>query len=82
METFEEWLDRTGRNTKNVGALSLAEDAWTAALAQSRNYVADQEVMPEKITFANGRVVYIADNTSPGVHNGVYLEVEQLPNPA
>jgi hypothetical protein len=25
------------------------------------------------------RVVYIADNKSPGVHFGVYLEVQQLP---
>ena len=50
------------------------------ARAQSRNYTADEEVMPEKVTFANGRVVWIADNKADGVHNGVYLEVGQLPD--
>jgi len=80
METFEEWLQRTGQNTRNVGAIDLAKSAWTAAKAQSRNYVADEETMPEKVTFANGRVVWIADNKTPGVHNGVFLEVGQLPD--
>lgn len=80
METCEQWLFRTGRMTANVGALELAHAAWKAATAQSRNYVADDVEMPEKITFANGRVVYIADNKSPGVHHGVYLEVEQRPD--
>lgn len=80
METFEEWLQRTGQNTQNVGAISLGKAAWEAAKAQSRNYVADEEVMPEKITFANGRVVWIEDNKSSGVKCGVYLEVGQLPD--
>ena len=80
METFEQWIERTGQNTRNVSALDLARHAWSAAIAQSRNYVADEEVMPERVTFANGRVVYITDNKEPGVHNGVYLEVEQLPD--
>lgn len=78
METFENWLQRTGQDAKNVGAIELAKSAWLAALAQSRNYTADAVVMPERITFANGRVVYIADNKTPGVQHGVFLEVEQL----
>jgi ribosomal protein L10 len=85
METFDQWLERTGQSAMavlNDPAVTLARAAWEAAKAQSRNYVADEEVMPEKITFANGRVVYIKDNETPGVHNGVYLEVEQLPDPA
>ena len=79
METFEQWLQRTGQNTKNVGAIELGRAAWDAAKAQSRNYIADEVEMPEKVTFANGRVVWIADNKSPGVHGGVFLEVGQLP---
>lgn len=83
METFEQWLERTGQTAMtilNEPAFTLAKAAWNAALAQSRNYVADEAVMPEKVTFANGRVVYIADNTAPGVHNGGFLEVTQLPD--
>jgi hypothetical protein len=37
----------------------LAEAAFRAAEAQSRNYVADKVESPGKVTFANGRVVYI-----------------------
>lgn len=82
METFEQWLERTGQSAMavlNDPAVTLAKAAWTAAVAQSRNYVADDVEMPEKVTFANGRVVYIADNKSPSVQHGVFLEVEQLP---
>jgi len=79
VETFEQWIERTGQRTKNVGAMVLAKAACEAAKAQSRNYVADEVEMPERITFANGRVVYIADNPNPGVHHGVFLEVGQLP---
>lgn len=81
METFEQWLERTGQKTQNIGAVDLARKAWEAARNQSRNYIADEEVMPEKITFANGRVVWIADNPNPSVSNGVYLEVDQLLDP-
>ena len=80
METFEQWLQRTENDTLTLGALNLARRAWDAAKAQSRNYVTDEEVMPEKITFANGRVVWIADNKTEGVHHGVFLEVGQLPD--
>ena len=80
METFEGWIQRTGQKTRNVGAMALAKAAWDAAKAQSRNYVADDEVMPERVTFGNGRVVTIQDNPDPNVHNGVYLSVGQLPD--
>lgn len=80
METFDEWLQRTGQDTRDVGAKLLANAAWNAATAQSRNYVADVEVMPQKITFANGRVVWIAENKTPGVQHGMFLEVGQLPD--
>lgn len=59
------------------------QDAWAAASyavavrveAQSRNYIANEEQMPDSVTFANGRTVRIADNTAPNVHLGVFLEV-------
>lgn len=88
METFDEWWTRIGRtldpDTEDVPwydkRKGLAEAAFNAAKAQSRNYTADEEVMPEKVTFGNGRVVWIAENKTPGVHNGVYLEVAQIPD--
>ena len=88
MESFEQWWSRVGFGLfPNAGdeiylgdKKGIAEAAWTAAVGQSRNYTADEEVMPEKITFGNGRVVYIADIPNPGVHNGVFLEVGQLPD--
>ena len=79
METFEQWWEREGQRMNPDEAKRLAKCAYNAALEQSRNYVADEEVMPEKVTFANGRVVYIADNKTPGVQFGVYLGVAQLP---
>lgn len=30
-DTFEQWLERTGQRTKNVGAIDLARKAWRAA---------------------------------------------------
>ena len=42
--------------------------------------VPDEIEMPQKITFANGSVVWIASNPDPNVHFGVYLEVGQLPD--
>ncbi len=90
METFDEWWERDGKffdpDTDDVPWFDtrkfLAEYAFHRAIAQSRNYTADDAVMPEKVTFANGRVVCIADNTQPGVHNGVFLEIHQMPDPA
>jgi hypothetical protein len=74
METFEQWIKRTGQYTKSIAAMDLGKKAWDAATAQSRNYVADEEKMPKRITFDNGRVVTIVDNEATGVHFGVYLE--------
>jgi hypothetical protein len=54
---------------------ALAEAAYEAAKAQSANYVANEECMPDKVTFGNGRVVKIVDNPNPNVHLGVFLEV-------
>lgn len=76
METFEQWVERTGRHGYGDNANSLAKDAWEAATAQSRNYTADDVEMPESVTFSNGRVVRIVDNKTPGVHLGVYLQIE------
>ena len=88
METFEQWWERDGKffdpDTDDVPWFDkrkfLAEYAWARARAQSRNYVADEDTMPEKITFANGRVVWLEENKQLGVHHGVYLEVGQLPD--
>jgi len=57
---------------------SLAEYAFARAWAQSRNYVADDAVMPEKVTFANGRIVRVAERTKRLM--GWYLIVEDLNN--
>lgn len=46
METCEEWLKRTGQNTRNVGAIELAKAAWEGAKAQSTNYVCDDDTFP------------------------------------
>ena len=85
---FEKWWAEEGRSldpdTEDVPWFDkrkgLAELAFEAGIkcgeARSRNYTADDEVMPESVTFANGRTVRIADNKAPGVHNGVFLEVE------
>jgi len=80
METFEQWWQRAGCKIDSEIEMHFAKAAWDAAKAQSRNYIADEEIMPEKVIFANGRVVWIADNITPGVHHGVYLEVGQLPD--
>lgn len=45
-------------------------------MARSRNYTANEAVMPDSVTFANGRRVRIVPNETPGVHHGVYLEVD------
>lgn len=85
METFDEWFTRNATEIAAPGQLQYNAVGWMrkayeSAKAQSRNYVADEEVMPERITFANGRVVTIEDNPNPNVGNGVYLAVGQLPD--
>lgn len=65
METFSDWWLRDGRmfdpDTSDVPWFDkrkdLAEKAFNAALAQSRNYTCDDSVLPTEVTFANGRTV-------------------------
>jgi hypothetical protein len=86
METFEQWWNRHGRfidpDTEDVPWFdkrkALAELAFEAAKAQSGNYTANDECMPDRVTFGNGRVVEIADNPAPNVHLGVFLKVSTL----
>jgi len=78
---FEAWYERSGKHidpqlTREEFATAAFEDGFQIGMAQSRNYIADEETMPETVTFANGRIVRIADNKTPGVHHGVFLEVE------
>lgn len=79
--TFEAWYERSGRHidnqlTREEFAKVAFEDGFAIGMAQSRNYTANEEQMPESVTFANGRTVKIVSNTNPGVHNGVFLEVK------
>lgn len=88
---FDKWWREEGRmldpDTSDVpwfdkreGLAALAFEAgMKCGMARSRNYVADEAVLPERITFANGRSVWIAKNEAPGVQHGVYLAVEQQP---
>jgi hypothetical protein len=85
---FDKWWQEEGRMLdpdtadvpwfdKRQGLAELAFEAGIkCGMARSRNYVADDAVMPESVTFANGRTVRIVDNKTLGVHNGVFLEVE------
>lgn len=50
----------------------LAELAWVAAAGQSSNYVADTEVSPHKVTFANGRTVHVDSEGCLQVGRGPY----------
>ena len=82
METFDQWWQRDGKfydpDTDDVPWFDkrkeLAERAFEAAKAQSRNYIADDPTMPERVRFANGRRVMITDRTD-GV-TGYYLTVD------
>ncbi len=57
---FEEWWLRKGQYLDPVSMRKdLAAQAFAAAKAQSGNYVADDAVMPHKVTFANGRTVSV-----------------------
>jgi len=73
METFDQWWVRVGHGLWRLSenCSEVARAAFEAAKAQSRNYVADDEEYPERITFANGRVVRLTGD-------GYYLSVEQL----
>jgi hypothetical protein len=76
---FEKWWTEEGRSLDRE-TFTLAQLAFAAGIkcgnARSRSYTADDEVMPESVTFANGRTVRIVANKAPGVQNGVFLEVE------
>ena len=63
---FDEWWMRRGwlLDPSPLGSWEdkykdLAAEAFAAAKAQSGNYVADDAVMPHKVTFANGRTVSV-----------------------
>lgn len=78
---FEAWYERCGKHidpdlTREEFATAAFEDGFQIGMAQSRNYTADKEQMPQSVTFANGRTVKIVPNTAPGVQHGVFLEVE------
>lgn len=85
--TFGKWWAEDGRfydpDTEDVSWFDkrkdLAELAYAKGveigMARSRNYTANSVVRPDRIHFANGRVVRIVRNTEPGVHHGVYLDV-------
>ncbi len=70
MIDFDEWWTREGKfidpDTCDVPWIdkreALAQCAFRAAIAQSRNYVADDHVVPTQFTFANGRVVTVGDD--------------------
>ena len=57
---FDDWWLK---NAPPCSALTVdvqyksAEKAWEAAMAISGNYVADHEIYPQTIIFANGRIV-------------------------
>ena len=82
---FDEWWHRVGQyfdpDTSDVPwedkRRFLAELAFDAAMAQSRNYTADREVDPLNVTFANGRTVskgsislLIGMQNAPGERSG------------
>lgn len=69
-QRFDEWWERDGRfidpDTSDVPWFDkrkgLAAYAFHAAMAQSRNYVADDASEATQFTFANGRVVAVGDD--------------------
>jgi hypothetical protein len=82
---FEEWWKRVGRSldpdTSDVSwydkRAGLAVAAFTAAFAQSRNYVANKECEPTEITFANGRRVWIRFDEQ----ENPFLEIDTVDHP-
>ncbi len=62
MIDFDEWWTREGKFIDPDTCEALAQCAFRAAIAQSRNYVADDHVEPTQFTFANGRVVTVGDD--------------------
>lgn len=78
-DAFDEWWSREGQfldpDTDDVPWFDkregLARLAFEAATAQSRNYVANDEIYPSEVTFSNGRRVFV--NKADG--GGVFLEI-------
>lgn len=66
-QLFDDWWARTGKgldpDTEDVPwydkRKGLAQAAFAAAMAQSRNYICDKSYDPTEVTFANGRKVWI-----------------------
>lgn len=56
-DLFDAYWRRVG--SENSDAMDIAKAAFDAAFYQSRNYVADAEVHPEIVQFANGRMVKV-----------------------
>ena len=55
---FEDWWKRIHIPTLTTSeAYAAAKTAWSAGAVYGSNYVADHDTFPQKITFANGRVV-------------------------
>lgn len=66
---FEDWWKRDGAGIDSDPDVpwfdkrkALAWEAFSFAMAASRNYTADDPVEPEQFTFGNGRVVAIGDD--------------------
>jgi hypothetical protein len=84
-EMFETWWARVGKSldpdTSDVSWFdkrkSLAEAAFVAAMAQSRNYVCDKECEPTEALFANGREIWIRQNED----GEPFLHIEQKVSP-
>lgn len=94
---FDEWWARVGRSidpdTSDVPwedkRRALAEAAFDAAIAQSGNYVANDDTRPTTVIFANGRAVRIANTDPPSLRisppnpsrdSGLPVNVEQPNN--
>ncbi len=68
-KSFEDWWQKDGRfidlDTSDVPWFdkrkALAAQAFDAAMALSRNYVADDDTLPEQFKFVNGRTVAIGE---------------------
>lgn len=68
---FDDWWHRKGQfidpDTADVSwedkRRALAEAAFDAALAQSGNYVANDDTDPTYVAFANGRIVRLSEAT-------------------
>ena len=72
MNKFDEWWQRLAHKLwTEADPETIARQAWSAAMAVSRNYVTDDEVEPTSIVFGNELEVRVVDFT-----NNPHLEVE------